>query len=85
MAAKRRYETIRDEALKLSIEQRAWLAEALHDSVRTSEEREIERAWIDEVKRRIADVDAGRTKLIPADEVIRELKSKYVAKRRRSS
>jgi len=30
---------------------------------------DIERAWRDEIRRRAAELDAGRARLIPADEV----------------
>jgi uncharacterized membrane protein len=32
-------------------------------------EEEIEAAWLDECKRRIAEIEAGTAKLVPADEV----------------
>lgn len=38
---------------------------------------EWEEAWSEEINRRIADLDAGRTKLIPAEEVHRQLREKY--------
>jgi putative addiction module component (TIGR02574 family) len=34
---------------------------------------DIERAWLDEVKRRWAEFEAGRTRTIPADQVFAEL------------
>jgi hypothetical protein len=33
--------------------------------------------FIDEINRRVADLEAGRTKLIPADEVMARMKEKY--------
>ncbi|QDU18332.1 addiction module protein [Urbifossiella limnaea] len=38
---------------------------------------EWEAAWAEEINRRVADIDAGRTKLIPAEEVMARLKAKY--------
>lgn len=33
----------------------------------------IAKAWDEEIARRVADMEAGRTKLIPADEVFKEI------------
>ncbi len=68
------------DALELSEEDREILAERLLDSVASEEERAQYAEW----DRRIAEIEAGTAKLIPADEVIRELKAKYVARDRRS-
>jgi len=45
----RKFETIRDEALKLSIEERGWLADQLWESARTARERKIDQAWAVEI------------------------------------
>jgi putative addiction module component (TIGR02574 family) len=34
---------------------------------------DVERAWAKEIKRRIDDIDSGRVKLIPAEQIHREL------------
>jgi len=80
----RKSESLRDEALKLSIEERGWLADQLWESTRTAREREIDAAWAVEIERRLKSIENGTAKLIPADEVFRELKAKYGARRRRS-
>jgi len=54
---------ILDEALQLSEQDRAELALRLLDSV-GEPAGEVERAWIDEAKRRLADVDAGSVKAV---------------------
>ncbi|HEX6087959.1 MAG TPA: addiction module protein [Thermoanaerobaculia bacterium] len=72
-----RLEEVREEALRLTRRQRLKLAQELHASVMTAEDREIEQAWIDEAERRLADWKAGKTKAIPADEVIARLREKY--------
>ena len=61
-------ETIEAQALKLGPEERAQLADRLIASL--FEDKEIEDAWAAEVERRIEEVEAGRAKLIPADEAI---------------
>jgi putative addiction module component (TIGR02574 family) len=61
-------ETIEAQALKLSPEERAQLADRLIASL--FEDKEAEEAWAAEVERRIEEVEAGRSKLIPAGEAI---------------
>jgi putative addiction module component (TIGR02574 family) len=34
----------------------------------------VDAAWAEEIKRRIADIDSGKAKLIPADEVFAEVR-----------
>ena len=68
------------EAMKLSEEEREILADRLLDSVATDEERVRYAEW----DRRVAEIEAGTAELIPADEVIRELKAKYFPNDRHS-
>ena len=56
------------EALGLPSEERARLAERLLASLR-EEGSKVERAWEEEIRRRLADFDAGRTQAVPASEV----------------
>jgi putative addiction module component (TIGR02574 family) len=79
----RTFEEVRDEAMALSVEERGWLVEQLWDSARTAEEREIDQAWVVEAERRLDETEAGIGKLIPGDEVIRELRAKYDNRSRR--
>ena len=37
---------------------------------------EVERAWEEEIRRRLAELDAGTAELIPADEVFAELRAR---------
>ncbi|MET1082513.1 MAG: addiction module protein [Burkholderiales bacterium] len=61
-------EALEAEALKLSPEERARLADRLIASL--SEDAEIEEAWATEVERRIAEIEAGRAPVVPAAEAI---------------
>jgi putative addiction module component (TIGR02574 family) len=68
-------EKVRAEVLQLSREDRAELAGSLIASLEDEEDSDpaaVEQAWADEIRRRLADYDAGRTKAIPADEVFAE-------------
>lgn len=72
----RTLDEIRDEAMQLSIEERAHLADELFDSLRTAEEREIEREWIEVAERRLEEVEAGTAVSYPLDEVMARLRAK---------
>lgn len=56
------------EALKLPPEERAALADHLLASLST--ERDIDEAWAAEVEHRIAEIEAGRMALTPAEQAI---------------
>jgi putative addiction module component (TIGR02574 family) len=56
------------EAMKLTPEERARLADRLIASL--SQGAEIEEAWAAEVERRIAEIEAGRAPVIPAADAI---------------
>lgn len=62
------FETLEAEALKLTVAERAKLAEHLIASL--DEDSEIEEAWATETERRIAEIEAGTVQLIPATEAI---------------
>jgi putative addiction module component (TIGR02574 family) len=67
------------EALELAPNERAQLAHRLIVSLDDDVEdnpAEVERAWEDEIRRRLQEVDAGTAELIPAEEVFAELRSR---------
>jgi len=61
-------EIVEAEALKLSAEERAHLADRLLASL--SDDAEVEEAWAAEVERRIAEIESGRVQLVPASEAV---------------
>ena len=61
-------EVLEAEAMKLTPEERARLADRLIASL--SDDAEIEEAWAVEVERRIAEIEAGRAPVVPAAEAI---------------
>ena len=66
---------LRSELLTLSPEERQELADELYESlVDESLDPEWERAWSDEIQKRMADVSAGTAELIDADEVHAQLR-----------
>ncbi len=72
------YEALAQDALKLSPQERARLAHDLLVSLEGTEEdpAEVERAWREEIERRMADVRAGNVTGIPADEVFAKLRAR---------
>lgn len=66
---------LENEALQLDPRSRARLAERLLGSLDDLTEAEIEALWLDEAERRERAWDAGEVRGMPADEVLRELRS----------
>jgi putative addiction module component (TIGR02574 family) len=66
-------EAILQEALALDESERAELAGLLLESIEPPAEAEVEAAWGDEVRRRVAKIDSGQAKLVPWEEVREEL------------
>ena len=60
-------------ARALPAEDRARLAEELLSTLQENPDPEIEAAWDAEIRRRLADIDSGNAKLIPAAEVFAEV------------
>jgi putative addiction module component (TIGR02574 family) len=68
-------EKVLQEALALPSEDRARLLEALQESLEPDEE--WGKAWAAEVARRAKDLDDGRTRAIPAEEVFAKLRARF--------
>ena len=66
-------EELSRKALSLSPEERVQLAEELLATVREVDS-EIDAAWGDEIRRRLAGINDGTAKLTPAEEVFAELR-----------
>ncbi|NWG39994.1 MAG: addiction module protein [Hydrogenophilaceae bacterium] len=76
---------IEDQALQLSPQERGELIHRLIVSLEGKSEdtpEAIAKAWDDEIARRVADMEAGRTQWIPAEEVFKEIDA-LIAKRSR--
>lgn len=69
-------EELKNEAMKLSPEARAKLAHALLASLEDLSEAEIEHLWLDEAIRRDEEIDTGPVSLRPADEVLKDARSR---------
>ena len=66
-------EELSRKALALPAEERVWLAEELLATVQEVDA-EVEAAWDEEIKRRIAEIDNGTARLILAEEVFAEVR-----------
>jgi len=63
-------------ALSLSEEERADLACSLMESLDAAVDEGAESAWNEEISRRIAELDSGKAKTVPWDEVQRRISSR---------
>lgn len=69
-------EELKEEALRLSPEARAYLARELLASLDAMSEAEIEKLWIDEAIRRDEDLDSGAARGYPVDEVLARVRAR---------
>lgn len=72
-------EQLEAEALELPLRERAQLAERLIASLdedATEDAADVERAWEEEIRRRMAEVESGTAELIPAEQVFAELRNR---------
>ena len=70
-------EKIESEALDLPVSERARLAQLLIASLDEEpfeDAAEVQKAWDEEIFRRLTEIRAGKAKLIPAEEVLDELR-----------
>ena len=74
------FDALASEALNLPTTERAKLAQVLLHSLDQDAEEdpvEVEKAWLDEIERRMKDVRAGNVSGRPAEEVFAELRAKH--------
>ena len=63
-----------EDALSLDVQERATLAERLLASLEDLDPEEADRLWAEEAERRLAELRAGRSRTIPAEEVHKKAK-----------
>jgi putative addiction module component (TIGR02574 family) len=64
-----------EEALKLTANERAEVAEQLIASLDEVPDTDVEQAWQEEIQRRLQQVERGEVELIDSDTVIAELRN----------
>jgi len=70
-------ESIEQAALQLRPEARAKLAHSLVESLGTLSRAQLEALWLDEVERRDDELESGKVRSIPGEEVFSRIESKY--------
>ena len=65
-----------DRVLSLPSEDRVYLVDKLLESLNTPSTEEIDRLWAEEAEQRIDDLDSGRVKAIPGEQVFAEIRNR---------
>jgi len=67
-----------DKAMALSVDERGLLIDRLVESLDDAPPEEgVDEAWADEIKRRVDEIRSGKVKMIPGDQVLRELAEEF--------
>jgi putative addiction module component (TIGR02574 family) len=66
-----------EEALSLPADARLSLVEKLLTSLNLPIDEDIDRLWAEEAEQRVSQLEEGRAKLVPGEEVFAKIKSKY--------
>jgi len=66
---------LESEAMNLSREERAELADKLWLSL--EDQNEVDSAWAWEIERRIREVDEGKVETLPHEDVVAEMRARY--------
>lgn len=77
MSAKPDPKKILNEAMQLEPTARAFIAETLLESLDLDQDFAVSPEWLEEIRRRCADIDSGKTALLDSAMVINELRTKY--------
>jgi putative addiction module component (TIGR02574 family) len=67
-----------EEALSLPADIRLSLVEKLLTSLNLPIDEEIDRLWAEEAERRVSQIEEGKIKLVPGEEVFDRIRSKHV-------
>ncbi len=77
MPAKPDPKKVLDEAMRLEPTARAFVAETLIESLDHDQDFPISSEWLEEIRRRSAEIDSGKATLLDGEMVINELRGKY--------
>ena len=66
-----------EEALSLPADLRLSLVEKLLTSLNLPIDEEIDRLWAEEAERRVSQIEEGKTKMVPGDEVFTRIRAKH--------
>ena len=77
MSAKPDPKKILDKAMQLEPTARAFVAETLLESLDLDQDFAVSQEWLEEIRRRCAEIDSGKAKLLDGVMVINGLRGKY--------
>jgi putative addiction module component (TIGR02574 family) len=66
-----------EEALSLPADARLSLIEKLLTSLNLPIDEEIDRIWAEEAERRVSQIEEGKVKLVPGEEVFAKIRAKH--------
>jgi len=66
-----------EKALSLPADARIGLVEKLLSSLNLPTQEDIDRAWAEEAERRVDQIEKGKVKLIPGEQVFARIRRKY--------
>jgi putative addiction module component (TIGR02574 family) len=69
---------VTEEALSLPADVRLSLVEKLLTSLNLPIDEEIDRLWAEEAERRVSQIEEGKVKLVPGEEVFNKIRAKHV-------
>ena len=69
---------IMDRLLALPRDERERIAVRLFDSLDEDDEEAVEKAWIEEARRRITEIESGAVVCRPMEEVMAELRARFL-------
>jgi len=68
---------VTEDALSLPTENRLILVEKLLKSLNLPINEDIERLWAEEAELRVSQIESGKAKLVPGEDVFAKIKEKY--------
>jgi putative addiction module component (TIGR02574 family) len=74
------WEELLEQALRLPPDEQERIARALYENLADQDEEdpaEVEAAWAEEIERRLEEIRNGTVELVPADELMAELRARY--------
>jgi putative addiction module component (TIGR02574 family) len=74
------WEELLEQALQLPLDEQERIARALYENladVDDDDPADVEAAWAEEIERRLEEIRNGTVELIPADEVMGQLRARY--------
>ena len=66
-----------DEAMQLEPSARAFIAEALLETLDFEEDFPVSSAWLEEIRQRCAAIDRGTARLVDHETALKQLRAKY--------